>query len=53
MDEHNNSYHCPIGKKLIDADYFALTEEIELSNKAPKFKVPDRVRITKYKNIFS
>ena len=40
-------------KSLFGADYSALTEEIELSRKAPKFKVGDRVRITKYKNIFS
>ena len=26
---------------------------IEMNSKAPKFKVDDRVRITKYKNIFS
>ena len=37
----------------VDADYSALTGKIESSHKAPKFKVGDRVRITKYKNIFS
>ena len=31
----------------------ALTEKIESNPKAPKFKVNDRVRSTKYKNIFS
>ena len=40
-------------KKPINADYSALTEKIETNPKAPKFKVNDRVRITKYKNIFS
>ena len=30
-----------------------MTEEIELSHKAPKVKVGDRVKITQYKNIFS
>ena len=40
-------------KKPIDADYSATTEEIESTHKAPKFKVGDRVRITKYKNVFS
>ena len=30
-----------------------LTKNIETNPKAPKFKVNDRVRITKYKNIFS
>ena len=28
VDEYNNSYHCPIVKKSIDADYFALTEKM-------------------------
>ena len=28
-DEYNNTYHQAIGKKPIDADYSALTEEIE------------------------
>ena len=43
-------YHCPISKEPIDADYSDLTEEIESSYKAPKFKVGNRVRITKYKS---
>ena len=30
-----------------------MNEKIHVSPKAPKFKVNDRVRITKYKNIFS
>ena len=30
-----------------------MTEKIETNFKAPKFKVNDRVRITKYKNISS
>ena len=30
-----------------------MTEKIETNSKAPKFKVNDRVRITKYKKIFS
>ena len=29
-----------------------MIEKIETNPKAPKFKVNDRVRITKYKNIF-
>ena len=35
----------------INADYSALNEIIETNSKAPKLKVNDRVRITKYKNI--
>ena len=53
LDEYNNTYHHSINKKPINADYSALTEKIETNSKAPKFKVNDRVRITKYKNIFS
>ena len=37
-------------KTPVDADYYALTEEIELSNKASK--AGDRVRITNYNNVF-
>ena len=53
VDEHNNTYHRSIAKKPIDAECFALSEEIETNSKALKFKVGDRVRITKYKSIFS
>ena len=42
-----------MNKKHINADYSALTEKIETNPKTPKFKASDRVRITKYKNIFS
>ena len=48
-----NSYSRSTGKKPADADYFALTENIETNLKSPKFKLGDRVRITKYENIFS
>ena len=40
-------------KKPIDADYSTLIEEIDLVHKAPKLKVDDSARITKYNNIFS
>ena len=53
VDQYNNTYHHSINKKPINADYSASTENIESNCKAPKFKVNDRVRITKYKNIFS
>ena len=53
VDQYNNTYHRSINKKPINADYFVLTEKIETNHKAPRFKVNDRVRITKYKNIFS
>ena len=41
VDQYNNTYHHSICKKVINADYSVFTE---------KFKVKDRVRITKYKN---
>ena len=53
VDKYNNTYHHSIGKRSIDADYSALTEEIGTNPKSPTFKVGDRVRITKYKNILS
>ena len=40
-------------KKHINVDCSAFTEEIQSSHKAPKFKAGNRVRVTKYKNIFS
>ena len=52
VDEYYNSYHPSFWKINIYADYSALTENIELSNNVPNFKVGDRVRLTRYKNIF-
>ena len=48
-----NSYHRSICKNPINPNYSAWIEEIETNRKSPKLKVGDRVRITKYKNIFS
>ena len=53
VDLNNNTYHHSVNKNPIDADYSALTEKIETNVTASKFKVNDRVRITKYKSIFS
>ena len=47
VDQYNNTYHHSINKKPINDDYSASTENIESNLKAPKFKVNDRVRITK------
>ena len=52
-DQYYNTYHHSINKKPINADYFALNEKIEANLQTPKFKVNDRVRITKYTNIVS
>ena len=39
VDEYNNTYHHSISKMPIHTDYSALTEESELSHRAPKSKV--------------
>ena len=39
VDEYNNNYHCSTGEKPIHADYSTLSEEMESSHKATKFKV--------------
>ena len=52
VDQYNNTYHS-IDKKPIDANYSALTENIDTNSKVLKFNVNGTVRITKYKNIFS
>ena len=48
-----NTYHHSILKKPDNANYSALTKKIETNQIAPKFKVNDRVRVTKYKYNFS
>ena len=53
VDQYNNTYHHSINKKPINADYSASTENIESNPKPPKFKVNDRGRIIKNKNILS
>ena len=53
IDQYNNTYHHSITEKHVNADYSALIEKTETNSKAPKFKVYDRVKIKKYKNIFS
>ena len=53
VDKYNNTYHHPVNKKSINADYSSFTERIETNSKAREFKVNDRVRIAKYGNIFS
>ena len=52
VDQYSDTYHS-INKKLINDNYSDMTEKIETTSKARKFKINDRVRITKYKNIFS
>ena len=54
VNKYNNTVHRTIKMKLIDVTSDSYAEYNEDSNKnEPKFKVRDRVRISKYKNIFA
>ena len=53
VNEYNNTYHTTIKMKPIDVkDNTYINSDKEINYKDPKFKVGDRVRISKYKNIF-
>jgi hypothetical protein len=61
VDNYNNSYHRSIKMKPVDASK-DINEDIvrknlygtmTIENKKPKFKVGDKVRISKWKSIFS
>ena len=54
VNEYNNTYHTTIKMKPIDVkDNTYINTDKEINYKYPKFKVGDRVRISKYKNIFA
>ena len=54
VDKYNNTYHTTIKMKPINVkDNTYINTAKETNNKDPKFKVGDRVRISKYKNIFA
>ena len=54
VDEYNNTYHTTIKMKSTDVkDNTYINTSKEINNKDPKFKVGDRVRISKYKDIFA
>ena len=59
IDDIVNKYNNTIKMKLVDVkdnkyvDSMELHSKKEVNDKDPKFKVGDRVRISKYKNIFS
>ena len=54
VKKYKNTWHSTIKMKPKDVGDNNLTEYVEESNKKdPKFKVGDRVRISKYKNVFA
>ena len=54
VNEYNNTYHTTIKMKPIDVKVNTyINTDKEINNKDLKFKVGDRVRISKYKNIFA
>ena len=53
VDQYNNTFHHSINKKPMHTGYSVLTEKIKTNFKARKFKINDRVKITKYNNTFS
>ena len=54
VNKYNNTVHRAIKMKLVDIKPDSYAEYNEDSNeKNPKFKFGDRVRISKYKNIFA
>ena len=53
VNEYNNTYHTTTKMKPIDVkDNTYINTDKETNDKDPKFK-NDRVRISKYKNIFA
>ena len=54
VDSYNNTYHRMIQMKPVDIkDKMYIDFKKEDNDKDPKFKVGDRVKISKYKNIFA
>ena len=54
VNEYNNTYHTTIKMKPTDVkDNTYINTDKDANDKDPKFKVGDRVRISKYKNIFA
>ena len=54
VGEYNNTYHRTIKMRPLDVkDNTYIDFEKEVNDKDPKFKVSDRIRISKYKNIFA
>ena len=53
VKKYNNRYHTTIKMKPVDVkDNTYIDFKKEINDKAPKLKVGDNVRISKYKNTF-
>ena len=53
VKKYNNTRHSTIKMKPIDVkDNTYINTNEKINNKDPKLKVDDRVRISKYKNVF-
>ena len=54
VKKYNNTWHGTIKMKPIDVeDNTHINTDKTINNKDPKFKVGDRVRISKYKTVFA
>ena len=54
VNEYNNTYHTTIKIKPIDVkDNTYINADKDTNDNGPKFKVGDRVKISKYKNVFA
>ena len=54
VNKYNNIFHRTIKMKPVDVTSDSYAEYNEDSNETkPKFKAGDRIRISKYKNIFA
>ena len=53
-EKHNNKYHSAIKMKPIDVKSNTYIDSSnDINDKNPKFKIGDKVRISKYKNVFA
>ena len=54
VDKYNNTYHQTIKIKPIDIKSSSYTEyNVDFSGKDSKFKIKNRIRVSKYKSTFS
>ena len=54
VNEYNNTYHRTIKMKPVYVKSGNYVEyKVNCNDKDPEFKIGDRVRISKYKNIFA